>query len=363
MGSLRLRNGLHTVRKSVILAITMASKSETDVLSALLQVIRLDAAFFFNAEFSAPWTVRTPVSSDVAPMFLPAARHLIMYHLLIGGSGYACLGDGPRVALVPGDIVMFPHGDAHVMGAGLETNLIPAADTFSHWTKRGLEVARFGGGGAITTLICGYLSCEPQLSSVVLSGLPRMIKVNIRGDSIGDWLESSIQFSVKQASTPDAGSQAVLTRLSEALFVETVRRYVQQLPAEQSGWIAGIRDPEVAKTLALIHQNPRRAWRIADLASEIGTSRSVLADRFTRHMGEPPMSYLTRWRLQLGAQMLAGSSHSVSEIAAEVGYESEAAFNRAFKRTFDLPPARYRSKLKEGRAATHCLSGKDPRTD
>jgi AraC-like DNA-binding protein len=236
------------------------------------------------------------------------------------------------------------------MGGGIDTRLIPAEETFSHWKKNGLQVARFGGGGEITKLVCGYLVCEPQLSSVVLCGLPRMIRVNIRGNSSSDWLENSIRFSVMQASSPDAGGQALLTKLSEALFVETIRQYIQEQPAEQSGWVAGVRDPDVGRALALFHQFPKRPWTIADLAGEVGISRSVLAERFTHYMGEPPMSYLTRWRLQLGAQMLAATSRGVADIAAEVGYESEPAFNRAFKRAFELPPARYRSKLKAGRA-------------
>lgn len=243
---------------------------------------------------------------------------------------------------------MFPHGDAHTMEGGERTNLIPAEDTFSHWKQHGLGVARFGGGGEITKLVCGYLVCEPQISSAVLGGLPRMIKVNIRGGSAGRWLENSIRFSVVQAHAEDAWVQAVLTKLSETLFVETIRRYIQEGPLEQSGWIAAVRDPEVGRALALLHQAPKRSWTIADLAGEVGVSRSVLAERFTRHMGEAPMSYLTSWRLQLGAQMLASTSRGVADIAAEVGYESESGFNRAFKRKFALPPAQYRSKVKAG---------------
>ena len=176
----------------------------------------------------------------------------------------------------------------------------------------------------------------------LLAGLPSILKINIRNDDAGRWLENSIRFSVGEANAARAGGEAVLSKLSEVLFVETLRRYIAQLPPEQTGWLAGARDPEIGKALALLHRNPAKPWTIATLAQEVGMSRSVLAARFRGYLGEPPMSYLTRWRLQIGARMLKSSNRSVAEIAAEVGYESEAAFNRAFKREFEAPPARFR---------------------
>ena len=166
----------------------------------------------------------------------------------------------------------------------------------------------------------------------------------------GRWLENSIRFSVNEADASRAGGEAVLAKLSEVLFVETLRAYIAHLPAEQTGWLAGARDSEVGKTLALMHRNPAHPWTIASLAKEAGVSRSVLAERFRHYLNEPPMAYLTRWRLQLGAQMLASTSYSVAQIASEVGYESEAAFNRAFKREFTVPPARFRSQSRSAQA-------------
>ena len=192
--------------------------------------------------------------------------------------------------------------------------------------------------------VCGFMACEPRLSQIFLSGLPPVFKVSIRNDSSGRWLENSIRFSVNEADASRAGGEAVLAKLSEVLFVETLRTYIAQLPPEQTGWLAGARDSEVGKTLALMHRDPARPWTIASLAKEAGLSRTVLAERFRHYLNEPPMAYLTRWRLQLGAQMLTSTSHSVSQIAAEVGYESEAAFNRAFKREFTIPPARFRNQ-------------------
>jgi transcriptional regulator GlxA family with amidase domain len=188
------------------------------------------------------------------------------------------------------------------------------------------------------------MACEPGLSQVFLSGLPPMFKVNIRNDASGKWVENSIRFSVNEADASRAGGEAVLAKLSEVLFVETLRAYIAHLPAEQTGWLAGARDAEVGKTLARMHRNPAHPWTIASLAKEAGVSRSVLAERFRHYLNEPPIAYLTRWRLQLGAEKMTSTSYSVAQIAAEVGYESEAAFNRAFKRAFETPPARFRSQ-------------------
>ncbi len=188
------------------------------------------------------------------------------------------------------------------------------------------------------------MACEPQLSRVFLEGLPPIMKVNIRDDTSGQWLENSLRYSVDNAGATGPGSQAVLAKLSEVLFIETLRRYIASLPPEQTGWLAGVRDPEVGKALALLHRKPAHPWTIAALAGEVGISRSVLAERFRRYLSETPIAYLTRWRLQLGAQLLTSTSNSVAEIAAETGYESEPSCNRAFKREFGLPPARFRSR-------------------
>ena len=333
-------------------------QTETDVVSSVLQAIRLDSAFYFNVEFSAPWTVEAPASRMVGPMLSPGAEHVIIYHMVLEGEAWGSLASedagenagaeagGTRVPLKPGDIVMFPQGDGHVLGCGDKANWIDARQVFAHWKQNGLEIARFGGGGEETKLVCGYFVCEPHFSPSVLGGLPRLLHINIRDDSQGSWLENSIRFSMVQGQASDAGSQAVLAKLAEALFVETVRRHLKESPAEEGSWLAGVRDPDVGRALAALHQDPKRQWTLADLATHIGVSRSVLAERFTRLMGEPLMAYLTKWRLQLGAQMLAGTNHGVAYIAEEVGYGSEAAFNRAFKRAFNVPPARYRSQVR-----------------
>ncbi|MBE0660751.1 MAG: AraC family transcriptional regulator [Bryobacteraceae bacterium] len=330
----------------------MSTQPQPDLLSEVLGSVKLDTAFYFNAEFSAPWTVHTPHSCRIAPYLAPNAEHLIIFHMLVAGRMYARLESGERLMLEPGDIVTFPHGDAHVLGNGPETLRIEASETLSHVLNRGLEMARFGSGGEATRVVCGFMALDPRLCGTILGGLPPMLKVSLRQDPSGHWLENSILFSVTQAGAADAGSRAVLARLSETLFIETIRRYIQQLPDGETGWLAGTRDPVVGQALAVLHRNPGNAWTIASLAQEVGISRSVLADRFKNLLGEAPMAYLTRLRLQLGAKMLTTTRRSVAEIASDAGYESEASFNRAFKREFGLPPARFRNEalLSRGRA-------------
>jgi transcriptional regulator GlxA family with amidase domain len=170
--------------------------------------------------------------------------------------------------------------------------------------------------------------------------------VSVADEPSGRWIENSIRFSVGAAGGSNAGSDLVVAKLSEVLFVETLRRYVSSLPPGQTGWLAGVRDPAVGQALALMHKDPAHAWTVEDLARQVGLSRSRLTDRFRHFLGESPMAYLAQWRLELGAESLRSTQDSVAEIALAVGYGSEAAFNRAFKREFDCPPAQFRRSRK-----------------
>ena len=327
-----------------------------DVLSEVLKVVKLQGAVFFNGEFSSPWSFCSPPSNTVAPYVAPAARHVIIYHLLTEGRASARLVGGERVILEAGDLVIFPHGDAHFIENGPPSKPVEIVKELGRIFSQGLKLSRMGGGGEVTRFVCGFMACEPRLSQVFLSGLPPVFKISIRNDASGRWLENSIRFSVNEADASRAGGEAVLAKLSEVLFVETLRAYIAHLPVEQTGWLAGARDAEVGKTLALMHRNPASPWTLASLAKEAGLSRSVLAERFRHYLNQTPMAYLTRWRLQLGAQMLVSTSYSVAQVAAEVGYESEAAFNRAFKREFDAPPARFRTQSRSAHAAAPQVS-------
>jgi AraC-like DNA-binding protein len=318
-----------------------------DVLSEVLKAVKLDGAVFYNGEFSAPWCAHEPDSPTMASYLSVGAKHVIIFHLITEGRAYARMeGIDRPVSLTAGDIVVFPRGDAHIMGNGSPVAPMDSAGELQRVLSEGVTVSRCGGGGALTKIICGYMTCDLHLSHIFLSGLPPILKVNIRNDESGQWLEQSIRLSIDRADAGKPGVEAVRAKLSEVLFIETLRRYIDRLPPKQTGWLAGVRDPDVGKALALLHRRPAHPWTIAALANEVGTSRSVLAERFRRYLSETPIAYLTRWRLQLGAQKLTTTSNSVAEIAAEVGYESEPAFNRAFKREFDLPPARFRSQSK-----------------
>ncbi len=239
--------------------------------------------------------------------------------------------------------MIIPHGDQHQMTSGKCTAATSQTSAILSKVKsRDLSPMQAGGGGEAARFACGYMACDPYISRPILSGLPPVFKVNIRTDNSGQWLENSILHLVEETASGRVGSAAVLAKLSEALFVDTLRRYIASLPEQQLGWLAGTRDPIVGKSLGLLHGRVAHPWTIANLADEVGISRSALVERFTRYLSEPPMTYLTRWRLQVAARSLETTSRGVAEIAAEVGYESEAAFNRAFKREFGHPPGKYR---------------------
>jgi AraC-like DNA-binding protein len=315
-----------------------------DAFSEILSGVKLTGAVYFSAEFSEPWGFTSPGQRQATGDVAPGAEHLVLFHLLVDGAAVAQLDGGEPIPLAPGDIVIFPHGDAHDMCSGKGARKpFPNYGITPKIKARDLSPLKAGGGGAVSRFVCGYMSCEPHLSRPILDGLPPVFKVSVRADASGQWLETSILHMVEEAARGGVGSAAMLAKLSEALFVDTMRRYVASLPDQQSGWLAGARDPIVGKSLGLLHGRVAHPWTIAELADEVGISRSALVERFTRYVGEPPMTYLTRWRLKLAARSLEKTSRGVAAIAADVGYESEAAFSRAFKREFGVPPGRYRA--------------------
>jgi len=249
------------------------------------------------------------------------------------------------------DIVVFPHGDPHRLSSGKGAKEVDSEAVLRKIATRDLSPVQAGGGGATTKFVCGYLTCDPLLCGPILESLPPSLKVNVRTDRSGHWLEHSILHLVEESASNSAGSEVMLTKLSEALFVDTLRRFVAGLPDQTTGWLAGARDPVVGKSLALLHRRASHPWTIAELATEVGLSRSALMERFTRYLSDSPMAYLTGWRMRLAAQALTTTAKGVADIAADVGYESEAAFNRAFKRAFGLPPARYRRQNKSAAGA------------
>jgi AraC-like DNA-binding protein len=317
-----------------------------DALSEILRVVKLNGALFFNAQCGSPWCVLSPPSKMFAPHVATPSSHIIEFHLIAEGRAYIRVGE-ETTPLAAGDIVMIPHGDPHTMGNGVASETIDATADMAELLQGGMTRSRLGGTGEETRLICGYLACEARLIQPVLAGLPRVLRVHVRTDAYGELLESMIRQAVEQLSGAAPGSEAIAARLAEVLFAEVLRRYVLQLPKGRAGWLAGASDPAVGRALASLHQRPGHAWTLAELARDVGLSRSILTERFARYLGQAPMTYLTDWRLELAAESLRTTSRSVLQIAGEVGYDSEAAFNRAFKRRFGAPPARYRRSCRE----------------
>jgi AraC-like DNA-binding protein len=207
--------------------------------------------------------------------------------------------------------------------------------------RRPRELA-YGGGGTLTRLVCGYLACDARLAGMLLAGLPPVVRVNVRGSNAGTWLEASLRYALAEARSPRPGGAGVLAKLSEVLFIEVLRLYMNEQADDRTGWLAGVRDRVVGAALNALHKRPAHAWTLEELARAAGTSRSVLAERFQQLVGTSPMQYLTQWRMLLAANMLARSNAPLARIAEDVGYQTDTAFSRAFRREYGAPPAAWR---------------------
>jgi len=321
-----------------------------DALSDVLRLVSLSGAVYLNGEFTAPWCVVGQASVELGATFLPRAERIVSYHLVTEGTCCAALIDEPSsmIRVDAGELLVVPQGEAHLMGSSLELAPAPTEELVAKYlstSPREVMKLSYGGGDEPRTrIICGFLACDDTLSNPVLSALPRLFKVDMRNDPNCAWLESSLRLAANEAAEWRAGSAIVLSRLSELLFVEAVRRCIDALPADRKGWLAGVGDRFVGRALAMLHARPAHGWTVDELARKAGLSRSALAQRFTQMLGQPPMQYLARWRLQIAAQELRTGTRSLADVAERVGYDSEAAFNRAFKREFGMPPASWRRR-------------------
>jgi AraC-like DNA-binding protein len=316
-----------------------------DPLSDLLKTVRLTGAVFFEIAGQGPWAIASPSRELILPRILPGADHLIAYHVVTEGRCFATPAGGQSIALEAGEVVVFTHGQSHFMSSGPDMRANPP-------TADVLEVAaagatpfcfNYGDGAPTTKLVCGYLACDARPFNPLLENLPPLIKAGDPRNNGAGWIGEFIRFAVTESAEKHAGSESVLTKMSELMFIDVVRRYLEALPPEQGGWLAGLRDPFIGRALSLMHGKPARAWTIDDLAKEVGLSRSVLAERFTALVGVPPIQYLAKWRMQIASELLTGSNATIANIAAKVGYESEAAFSRAFKKLVGQPPSAWRS--------------------
>lgn len=317
---------------------TDASVPTLDPLSDVLRAVRLNGAYFYYVEAGGPWSVFTAPARELVPRVLPEAEHLISYHILLSGSCWGGL-EGEQVLMEAGDVIVFPRGDSHLMssaqgyldGGGKK---VSPSDRFPNTVQIGPETVK-----RETNLVCGFLGWDARPFNPLLSSLPR--RIHIKGLALG-WLSQFPRQVVAESRAGRVGSDTMLTRMAELMFIEVVRRYIEQLPAQQAGWLAGLRDAVVGPALSNLHHKPTHPWTLAELARTIASSRTVLVERFSHLVGVPPMLYLTRWRLQLAAERLARGTDKVAAIGAQVGYESEAAFSRAFKRETGLSPAAWR---------------------
>jgi AraC-like DNA-binding protein len=331
-----------------------------DALSEALKSVRMTGAIFYDCECFAPWGFSVPHVRTVAHVLAPGTERLVSYHLVTEGRATVRFAE-ETVLVTAGDIIIIPHGDAHTISNGSPSEFIDTSPTLAQYIAGEFTTMRVGADGEKTRFVCGYFGCERHADRLFLAGLPLMIRINLRGDPAGKWLESTIRHLVSEAGCGRPGQPVLLSRMAEALFIEALRRYVVQLPAEQTGWLAGARDTIVGGALALMHQKPFHPWTLPELAAQAGTSRSVLAERFALYLGESPLAYLARWRLQLAARLLHTTKSTVLQVATEVGYDSEAGFNRAFKREFSLPPGQFRkAMLRSAPAAANGVAHTSP---
>jgi AraC-like DNA-binding protein len=313
-----------------------------DALSETLRVVRLVGAIFINGRFTAPWCYQSPSADTAAPFLEPTAERVVIFHLITEGECYVELGDEPPLRLIAGDAIIFPLGDAHRMTS--QPGLAPAsggAGLSELLTRRPRQLG-YGGGGATTRLVCGYLACDARLARMLLAGLPAMVRVNVRGSNAGVWLEASVRYALAEARSPRPGGAGVLAKLAEVLFIEVLRLYMNEQAEGRTGWLAGVGDRIVGAALNALHKSPAQAWTLDELARTAGTSRSVLAERFQHLVGISPMQYLTQWRMLLAANLLRRSTAPLISIAEDVGYQTDTAFIRAFRREFGAPPAAWR---------------------
>lgn len=318
-----------------------------DTLSDVLRVVRLNGAYFFTVEAADPWCTETAPARELSPRVMPSAEHLISYHMVTEGRCYGGLAGETPVELVAGDVIVFPHGDAHVMSSG--PGSAAARTALTNAPPRYPFTAFFGEHAPRSvSIVCGFLGCDRRPFNPLLAALPH--QVHVRGAS-NPWLGSFVRQASEEARAGRAGAESVLTRLAELMFIEVLRRHLEDLPPGHTGWLAGLRDELVGRALALLHGRPGHAWTLDELARDVASSRSNLTKRFALLVGQPPMQYLTQWRMQVAANLLAQSDTKVAAIGAEVGYDSEAAFSRAFKKATRLAPGAWRRARRAPRSS------------
>lgn len=314
-----------------------------DPLSDVLGSVRLTGGVFLDARFTAPWSVTARISADDCTRFLTKPGQVIGYHVVIDGRLLLSIEGAPSVEVRAGEIVLLPHNDMHIMSSAPGLKPVPAGELVQMSPDGGLAHLRHGGGGEETQIVCGFLASEGSYNPVI-AALPRALTLDVRQGMSRDWIEASVRFAASELAEGRLASSSVMSRLSETLLVEAVRQYATTQADGNAGWLKGMKDAHVGRALALIHRDIGAYWSAEALAREVGLSRSAFMDRFSALVGVPPIRYLTLWRLETAKLHLRETQKTVAQLAHLVGYESEEAFSRAFKREFGLPPARWRER-------------------
>ena len=312
-----------------------------DALSDVLRAVRLTGAFFFDVQANAPWCAETPLGTTVVDAMFPGSDHLIPYHLLIEGSCWATLDGEEPIKLSAGDIIVLPHGDTHVLATAPGMRKTPEMSMYRMPRDGELPIKISVGntGGEQAHFVCGFLGCDSRPYNPLLTALPRVIVIK---DHASGALGAYFRAALAESKGSRMGGADLLGRISELMFVDVVRRHLESLPADRVNWLAGLRDQYVGRALMALHANPANDWSLETLAQVAALSRSAFAERFTEYVGHPPMQYLTNWRMQLATNYLRNGIESVAAIANRVGYDSEAAFSRAFKKVVGAPPSEWR---------------------
>ncbi|MEO3434786.1 AraC family transcriptional regulator [Inquilinus sp. CAU 1745] len=329
--------------------------AEADILSDVLRTVRLSGALFFDVRASSPWVAETPPAAELASMVMPGAQHVIEYHVVVAGECWAGLTEtgAEPVRLTQGSVAVFPQGDPHVfssaprMRAAAQATADPALYLPRLDRAMPFVVEQQGGGPEKTRLLCGFLGCDARPFNPLIQALPRMLHIPGCYSKKSGKLGFLIGAIIEESRDGRIGGGGILAKLSELIFLEVVRLHAESLADGARGWLAGLGDPQVGRAIRLLHGDPGRPWTLPDLAREAGVSRTILAERFTAALGMPPMTYLLNWRMQIAAGMLTCGEAKIAGVAADVGYESEAAFSRAFKRSTGMPPAAWRMAARE----------------
>jgi len=319
-----------------------------DALSDALRVVRLKGGVFLNAQFTAPWCLSSRIGPPDSGALFKQSEHVVLYHYVAEGRLLAQTQTENPIEIEAGEVIIFPRNNDHLLGSDLTVSPVPTRQIVRPAPDGRGWLIEHGGGGELTRIVCGFLGCDRLDGNPLLNSLPPVLRFDARTGAAGAWIRSSLEFASGELAARRAGTDIVLAKLSELLFIEALRRYVDALPDEQTGWLAGLKDPYVSRALSLLHGQVSRQWTVDELGSETGLSRSALADRFTRLIGEPPMRYLGRWRIQVAAHQLRDTEAALAQIADDVGYGSEAAFSRAFKLATGRPPAAWRKDNRSG---------------